>query len=136
MIVRTEYKENGNVEIAARQSKLNGVLCSLRIVCAGMARKINCFCLLVVYTDAETMVPPGALVTCNQRSGLRVITLPSMAAGLGCVATNYCHCCRPATNTLQPLLIMGIWCVIAFLLSPFVPAHFCLVNVGADCLTC
>ena len=41
------------------------------------------------------------------------------------MAPTCCHCCRPATNVLEPLLIMRIWYVIAFLLSPFVPAHFC-----------
>ena len=76
VIGRTENMENGDVEIAARKSKSNGVVRSLRMVHAGITRKINCFCLLVAYADAETMVPPRALVTCNPRSGLRVIAFP------------------------------------------------------------
>ena len=108
----------------ARASRKH-VVCSLRVVYAGIAGKINCFCLLVAYFDTETMVPARALVARNPRSGLQVITLPSLAAGVDCVTMTCCQCCRPTTNVLQPHLIPKIWQIIPFLLSPFVPAHLC-----------
>ena len=42
--------------------QVENMLCSLRVVYAGIARKINCFFLLVAYSDTETMVPARALV--------------------------------------------------------------------------
>ena len=94
---------------------------------ASMTRKVKDCSFLGAYSRADAVIPARASAATNPLPGPRVSTLPILATALAVRVTSITgfHSSWPGTNTLQPPLIVGIWQVVSFLLSPLVYSDLC-----------